>query len=183
MMARSHIAIGLLGCLDLNLCHILPLSFELFAGGYIGSLAPDIDTPYSSLGSRMPFFSNYLFKEHGHRTLTHALPGIIIISLLASISAFYLPLFGIGLIVGYLLHIFADLCTKEGCALLYPWRKKRYRFLKFVKTGGILEIFIALLLCIGLLGLGYTQSPEFFNIAQDKAKLQQKIHDLIPKHH
>jgi len=98
-----------------------------------GSLLPDIDHPYSTLGK-------YIFPISGaikHRGFTHSF-----------LAAFILPLpllyFGTGYyfitIWSYLLHLLVDTLSPMGVMWLYPI-KKRYS-LNLAKTGGIEEAFI-----------------------------------------
>jgi len=50
----------------------------------LGSLLPDIDTPRSLFG-RMFYFSKFINRKVGHRTLTHSLIFIFVISSLMSL--------------------------------------------------------------------------------------------------
>ena len=66
-----------------------------------------------------------------HRGLMHTLipPAIIYTALYISDYPIYRYIV-IGLIVGYISHIFSDMLTVEGCPILFPISKKNIRFLK-----------------------------------------------------
>lgn len=91
----------------------------------IGALLPDIDSPHSKLGRKVPILPKLLTITVGHRGLLHSVPGVIIVSLLmASVAKMFLvnPFPGLLLLVmtGYLSHIVMDTFTNSGCPLLWP---------------------------------------------------------------
>lgn len=70
-----------------------------------------------------------------HRGLMHTLvvPAIMFFAL--KVSDFPLYHYGIlGLLVGYLSHLFADMLTVEGCPILFPLTKRNIRFPTKFKT-------------------------------------------------
>ena len=88
----------------------------------LGSLLPDIDTPYSYIGNRVKLISIPIYKLFGHRTVTHSLL-VWTVLLLAS------PIFYQGLIYGILCislyggivsHLILDTISPIGVPLLYP---------------------------------------------------------------
>ncbi len=83
----------------------------------IGSLLPDLDYPYSFIGSMWPELSNFLFKRFGHRGLLHSvwIPLSLLIDLFVGNT--YILLFGLC----YTLHILLDMMTYQGVKLLYPF--------------------------------------------------------------
>lgn len=96
-----------------------------------GSLLPDVDTPKSTLGSKIPLISHPLSRIFGHRGITHSLLAIIAIawamkeyvftgSEFASTNVYMLLIWPIA--IGYLSHLFADLFSYAGVPLLYPLR-------------------------------------------------------------
>lgn len=98
--------------------------FNLFnmAAIIVGSLLPDIDTPYSLLGKY-----NILSHAMKHRGITHTLIGMLIFAL------FVYVLFGNfvwGFVFGYILHLIFDTITPMGIMWLYPYNKKYYSFLR-----------------------------------------------------
>lgn len=95
----------------------------------VSGLAPDLDTPGSTLGRKLPFISYPLGAVLGHRGLTH--------SLIACVAC----VFGIGwvatkagaadtswltlgitapFIVGYLSHVLADMLNPMGVPFFWP---------------------------------------------------------------
>jgi inner membrane protein len=158
MMSRSHVAIGFtIGGLLIG-SGVLPLSAGVSAGLFLGSIAPDIDTPYSSLGRVLPFISLPLYLSIGHRTATHSVAALVVVLAIAA---------GIRLewhdykdaadafMIGYWLHIAADLITAEGCVLLYPW-PGRIRLWPAVRTGSLSELALVIPACAGLAWLTAT---------------------------
>lgn len=84
----------------------------------LGSLFPDIDTPYSVLG-KFNLFA-YFMK---HRGRTHTIPGWIIASCLAYL---FMGRFVWGFAYGYGLHLLMDTLTPMGIMWLYPYSMKYY---------------------------------------------------------
>ena len=99
----------------------------------ISGLAPDLDTPKSSIGKRLPFISHPLGMIVGHRGLTH--------SLLAATLCVFGIVWGIGVqqsqplyhllllpfLIGYLSHLIGDMMNPSGVPLLWPY-PQRYTF-------------------------------------------------------
>ena len=84
----------------------------------LGSLLPDIDTPYSKLGKH-----NAVASVMKHRGRMHTIMGLLSFSFLAyviSTKAMY------GLMFGYILHMFADTLTPMGIMWLFPFNNEYY---------------------------------------------------------
>lgn len=116
-------------------------------GAVIGSLLPDIDSPKSKMGRKMPTTSHLINFMVGHRTLFHSLiiPAILAFIVycftkLGSVSILALLLLS-GITFGYLLHILLDSFTKEGVPLLYPLSNHGFG-LKLVHEGGVVDYII-----------------------------------------
>lgn len=91
-----------------------------------GSILPDADHPKSFIGSKIHPFSDIIYKLVGHRNLTHSLvflTFILIITIILQKS----NIITLSIIIGMAMHIAGDMLTPQGCALLYPLRKKRYK--------------------------------------------------------
>jgi inner membrane protein len=152
MMGRSHLAIGTAVCglaIGAGLLEADPITFGAVA---LGSLAPDIEHPRSTLGRLVPFISWPLNKWIGHRTATHPAAALATIGLPTAVAALLDPLHTRALaafVIGYGLHIAADLLTAEGCALAYP-NLTRFVFWPAVHTGGPAEPFVAGFITLGL---------------------------------
>lgn len=139
-MGRSHVLIGLAATGAAIANGLEPLTPAVLIAAAAGSLAPDVDTPYSLAGRLLPFISWPLYGIVGHRTATHSVVGLGLAGVLAAVLEDIAPLFsGISFLVGYVLHVAADLITQEGVAVLYPFKKRRTRFWPRVRTGSIME--------------------------------------------
>ena len=167
MMGRSHTLIGLATVTALAAANFWPLSPAVLAATAIGSLAPDIDHPQSTLGRPLFFVSYPMNATIGHRTGTHSflVLAFCTLAVLIAEAAGYANI-GYGFLVGYVAHIAADLLTIEGCALLYPWDRARYAFWPAVQTGSLGEAVILLPILGLILGIAYWLNPPFFDAAR-----------------
>ena len=98
------------------------------------ALLPDIDNPRSKVGRKVKLFSkvfNFLF---GHRTLTHSIffMGVISLIIWKLFDGYYIPF-----VIGYGSHLVLDSVTKQGVNFIYPI--KQFRISGFIKTGGLFE--------------------------------------------
>lgn len=96
-----------------------------------GSLLPDIDTPNSTFGSKVPFISYPMSGIFGQRGITHSLLAIFAIAWATKTYIFsgsgstdWYVLFMWPLAIGYLSHLFAYLFSYAGIPLFYPFRYK-----------------------------------------------------------
>lgn len=118
------------------------------------ALLPDLDSPRSYIGSRVPLISIATRITFGHRGSLHSLlaAAVWIMLLTAGLKALGLSYNGIILnsfLVGYLSHLFLDMLTPKGIPLLWPLKIKIS--LPLVQTGGIAEkliLFPALFGCL-----------------------------------
>ncbi len=104
---------------------------HIICGSLITFLLPDIDHPNSYIGNRFKYVSIIIYKIFGHRNITHSIFGLIIFLLfLIYINNLYLNLdidVIVGMFLGYLSHIIADIFTSHGVKLFWPF-KIRVRF-------------------------------------------------------
>ena len=129
-------------------------SLLIVCGMLIGSLLPDIDTPKSKIGRKVPVTSHLLGFFIGHRTLFHSLAVPVFLSILTfwvkrmgSVSLFPV-LFLVGSVtLGYILHIILDSFTKEGVPLLYPFSDHCFGF-KLVREGGVIDYLLGFVLFV-----------------------------------
>ncbi len=136
-MFYTHILFGaLLFLVAGNYIHISLFQWAVIP---LAAILPDIDTENSFISKRLPLIP-LLFSGVKHRTLTHSLVGLAVATWLALGVGYFtqhieitLPFF-----IGYASHIFADMLTDAGVALLYP-EKKRYRLLR-IRTGSVSEM-------------------------------------------
>lgn len=144
MKGKAHLTTGIVtgvigAILSTPLQTSLPLSLICMPiGSAIGSLTPDIDLPTSKIGHIIKPFSKLINKVFGHRTITHAplwlIPLLIFWYLFPNIisnpSYLFLQWLLFGYILGFASHLLSDSMTMGGIPLLYPIKKKRYRWTK-----------------------------------------------------
>ena len=117
--------------------------------GGIAALLPDIDHPGSKLGRRVPVLPTVINKLVGHRTLTHS---ILVLIILTGMLFFIAPVFiTIAFFVGYLSHLILDSFTVSGVPFLYPFKKRNYG-LRFCYTQGIFEKVFLVVFVLGFAG-------------------------------
>ena len=137
MNKTIHIATGL--TLGITIAYNTNLSSPHYllcvAATTLGSLIPDIDTPYSYLGRRLKLISIPIYKIFGHRTITHSLLTWTII-LFASpifnhsnISDITYSILCVSLYTGILSHLLLDTISTSGVCLLYPLFNIRFHLL------------------------------------------------------
>lgn len=124
----------------------MPVSFVTVA---VGSLLPDIDIATSSMGRKAPIFS----KIFTHRGLTHTLlfPAIMLAAIILAdnfikqrviLSSVQSLLFG--LILGWVVHIIADLFNSKGCPVFWPASGSKLSFGSFNSSGWQVWLFFFL---------------------------------------
>lgn len=106
----------------------------------LGSLLPDIDHPFSVIGSIVAPIQ-VMMK---HRGMTHTLVGLCFFAIPVLLFGSTLNLFGF--VYGYLSHLLLDLLTPMGIKIAYPFDKRMYSF-NLCKTGGFAEL---ALFCLSL---------------------------------
>ncbi|BAU56966.1 membrane-bound metal-dependent hydrolase YdjM [Halorhodospira halochloris] len=150
MMAISHVTIGTVGWATFAVYTGQPLQPETFSAAVLGSLAPDIDYPRSWIGRNLPFISRPLAKLVSHRGITHSSFALIAGGLLLYQWGYFAEGLLAAFLIGYLLHLLADWLTITGIPLLWPLRK-RFKSPLRIRTGGMLEIYVVVLIIIGML--------------------------------
>jgi len=135
MLYRTHFVFGLLfGLVFLQFFHVdYWWVFLLLVGLF--SLLPDIDSPKSKIGRKIPVISHILNFIFGHRKIFHSMffpVGLFVLFYLLGLS-----FVGFCILIGGLSHIIGDSLTREGINFFYPLGKFKVR--GFIKTGGILE--------------------------------------------
>ncbi len=178
MTGPTHIVVGLSSALVVvKLGGSLPSALSILAVIF-GALAPDIDSPRSSIAKPGYFFSSFLPQivtdlmnvggqfvsviiRHwfGHRGALHWPATAAIIFLIAVWSE--LPAL-LWFSLGYASHILADFCTKGGIAIFAPFYRKTIRWSP-VKTGSIFEFIICIILLIFLIVAGLEYLPINLN--------------------
>lgn len=81
----------------------------------IGSLFPDIDTPTSAVGRKIPLFS---LIAGGHRGWTHSLMGLILFS--APLLSVFNTEIALAFAAGYISHLLLDMLNPAGVRIFWP---------------------------------------------------------------
>ena len=147
MMASSHIIVGAATWSYLsNRLGLPPFDPTAMGMAVLGALAPDIDHPKSTLGSRLKPVSLPVSWLFGHRGITHSLLAVAAcVWILAENPAY--ARWTIPFVVGYLTHLGGDLLSPGGLPLLYPLKRRRTFSLPIIKTGGFSEQLLVAILC------------------------------------
>ena len=145
MLARTHIAIGILGAL-FAAPFLAPEQKLLFVGlAAIGSLLPDVDHRGSLINRLFPItkIAAHFFK---HRGFFHSIFPPLLLWGFTRASDY--ALVGQALVLGYTTHLFSDSFTKWGVNYLYPL--SQFRIMGFIQVGSWVEtvLFIFILLLI-----------------------------------
>lgn len=143
MLARTHLLIGLIA--SLALFKILSISYPVYFVVMVSFFAvfPDVDSFSSKVGKKvkpLAFILNLLF---GHRGIMHSML-IPVLACLLFFSQGYLVT-GFAILIGYTSHILADSLTHEG---IRPFHPLNFHVRGFIKTGGIIEQGLFLILVI-----------------------------------
>lgn len=151
MLGKTHLMVGALAgaALAANLQADIPTSIGMWAAGGLGALLADIDTPGSMI-SRRARPARLLVFWLKHRGVTHSLLILCFVGLLAYRLA---AEFGIALALGHASHLLADMMTKDGVPLLWPYPRRLHVLPPFFRltTGGLIEQLVSLAATIGLL--------------------------------
>lgn len=129
----------------------------------ITSWLPDVDNPRSRLGNGLSRLKNptanlvtrplswafritsfTLVRTVGHRTLTHSLLGMALFTLAMWLLLGNYPNFFYAAVAGYGSHIIADALNTRGVPLLWPLGKPFRLLPGGVRSGGVWELAVAL---------------------------------------
>lgn len=142
MLFKTHVVFGLL--FSLIVAKFLEISNDLLLFILISCVAavfPDIDNSDATQEKR----HKLLTKIFQHRGFMHTIfPPMIISGIIWYIGY---PIIAIAILTGYFSHLLIDAFTKMGINFLHPF--STFRIAGFIKTGGILE-FILFLILVGL---------------------------------
>lgn len=152
MRGRTHAVCGVItmaaitaataNSLNIGAYHLMPAVGLVLAGP--GSYGPDIDHHATSLGHKHPFISRHLT----HRGITHTLlvPAILvgIIYLCFTYNVTIIPDLLFGYLVGWIVHIIADMFNTTGVPILWPLTNKKISLGPFVTGTWHENLFIIL---------------------------------------
>lgn len=157
----------------------------------VAALVPDLDNPRSKLGNglsrmRSPLLnlltrplswllraiSFTLFRTVGHRTLTHSLLGLGAFALLAWLVWRAMPGHGlfVALMAGYASHLVADALNTRGVPLLWPAGGVVRLLPGGVRSGGAVELGVAVAVVAVAGYLAYLVHPA----------LQEHVSGMLP---
>ncbi|MBI5393009.1 metal-dependent hydrolase [Candidatus Woesearchaeota archaeon] len=138
MLFKTHLIFAfLIGLLTFQYIQLQPqlyIAIIIFA-----AMIPDIDITTSKLGKHVKIVG-YLFT---HRGFFHSLLALFLFSYLLSLVIpviYIVPFF-----IGYLSHLVLDTLNHQGIMFLYPIP---VRIKGFMKTGGLAEIILLILMTI-----------------------------------
>jgi inner membrane protein len=134
-----------------------------YPAAVVAAWLPDIDNPRSTLGNGLNRLKNptlnllsrplswvlrttsfVLVRTVGHRTMTHSLVGVLLFSLLVLLFLGRFPNLILALVAGYASHVFADALNSRGVPLLWPVGKPFRLLPGGVRSGGAVEVAVAL---------------------------------------
>jgi inner membrane protein len=143
MLFRTHLVFGVFVYFVLSYFVEMPLFVLVFV--LLATVFVDVDVGKSSFGNRWYFRPlQWVVK---HRGVFHSLFFGLFLSLIVGAVSLW---GGFGFFVGYLSHLFLDCWTKSGVRLFWPLR---WRVKGFVRSGGMLEDVVFVLLLLGDIGL------------------------------
>lgn len=125
----------------------------LTGAGIVGALIPDICHGGSKIGRQLSILSKIINLIFGHRSFTHSLLFLVIITFLMNTFLSYETVTA-GLIVGMVSHYILDMGTRSGIQLFFPL-DFRVRFPLTTKTGSMVENLIFSLLALVSFYYGY----------------------------
>lgn len=123
----------------------------------VSSLIPDIESPKSFIGRKLPIISHANRMVFGHRQVFHSLVGSLAFFLisLCIVKGFHFPMqYAYAALIGYLSHLVLDSFNPAGVPWLWPlgFRLK----IPLTQSGGILERLVIMpgmmLIAVVLLG-------------------------------
>jgi len=129
MLLKTHLAITILAVLAFISAVEYKFVFVLMA--FIGTILPDIDSGFSTIGSYKILKPLQFFVRH--RGLVHSFSFLFLTTF---IFVLFFPVLAFGFFLGYGLHLLADMFSVEGILPFYPLRKKEKGW---IKTGGKTE--------------------------------------------
>ncbi len=147
MIFITHIAGAILVSIILSLILNLQSDF-LILFAVLGSLFPDIDTPFSIAGRRIKILG--YVSEHRH--FFHSVFLCCILTVLLYLIMENIEI-AAGFLIGYLSHILLDSATKSGVAMFSPFSDKKIR--GPFRTNSVFEYIVLLIILAGIWSLVY----------------------------
>lgn len=168
MTATTHYAFSYL------LCAAAGVEPATAAAASLLSLLPDIDHPESTIGRVFRPVSKKIQQKYGHRTITHSLFAILVLSaallpllllprLLQWGGPFWTGLYGAALLA-FSSHIFIDLFNKSGVRILAPFSQKEYISFRTPQMRILVSSWQEYILLFVIVFFAFTVTGEGFSI-------------------
>lgn len=168
MTATTHYAFSYLLCAAAGVEPATALTASLL------SLLPDIDHPESTIGRVFRPLSKKIQQKYGHRTVTHSLFAIMVISaallpllLLPRVlqwgGPFWTGLYGAALLA-FSSHIFIDLFNKSGVKFFAPFSQKEYISFRTPQMRILVSSWQEYILLFVIVFFAFTVTGEGFSI-------------------
>ena len=164
MNATTHAVFGIAALAGAALVTGADPPAYVYPAAVAAAWLPDIDNPRSTLGNGLNRLKNptlnllsrplswtlkttsfVLVRSVGHRTMTHSLAGVLLFSLLVLLFLGRVPNLSLALVAGYASHVFADALNTRGVPLLWPMGKPFRLLPGGVRSGGAVEVAVALM--------------------------------------
>jgi len=166
--ATTHYAFSYLLCAAAGVEPATALTASLL------SLLPDIDHPESTIGRVFRPLSKKIQQKYGHRTVTHSLFAIMVISaallpllllprLLQWGGPFWTGLYGAALLA-FSSHIFIDLFNKSGVRFFAPFSQKEYISFRTPSLRILVSSWQEYILLLVIVFFAFTVTGEGFSI-------------------
>jgi inner membrane protein len=165
--ATTHAVFGVAALAGASLIVGTEPPLYAYPAGVAAAWLPDVDNPRSTLGNGLSRLKNpalnmvtrpaswflratsfVLARTVGHRTLTHSLLGVALFALLSWLVLDALPNLLLAVGAGYASHVFADALNTRGVPLLWPLGRPMRLLPGGIRSGGVVELAVAL----GVLG-------------------------------
>ena len=163
MNATTHAVFGVAALAGAALVAGTDPPAYVYPAAIVAAWLPDVDNPRSTLGNGLSRLKNpvlnllsrplswalrttsfVLVRTVGHRTLTHSLVGILLFSLPVWLLLGGFPNLSLALVAGYASHVLADALNTRGVPLLWPVGKPFRLLPGGVRSGGAVEVAVAL---------------------------------------
>ncbi len=168
MNATTHAIFGVAALAGYSLLVGEEPPLPAYPAAVVAAWLPDVDNPRSRLGNGLSRMKNpvlnritrpvswalrvtsfLLFRTVGHRTLTHSLLGVALFVVLVAPVATLSPSLFTALVAGYVSHLVADALNKRGVPLLWPVGRSIKLLPRGVRSGGVAEVAVALVVAAG----------------------------------
>ena len=168
--ATTHAVFGVAALAGASLLAGTEPPFYAYPVAVAAAWLPDVDNPRSTLGNGLSRLNSpalnllsrpvswalratsfTLVRTVGHRTLTHSLLGVVLFALPVWLLLGGFPNLSLALVAGYASHVLADALNTRGVLLLWPMGKPIRLLPGGIRSGGAVEVAVALAV-LGLAG-------------------------------